>query len=133
MRTREAENDSGYTRQRAIEDGQLIDLTAWATRSGIMAGLAPPIAITATAWRRVVPQRGRSTATADRVERLLRSASSAVFESLPLLGRIPFDVRLGRRRVPLVVAFHESDAAERVATIMIQGKRCAVDAHRERR
>lgn len=112
------DNENDYTRKRAIEDGQLIDLTEWAST---LETERIPIAITDTGWTRLrlVEDDRRLQG---RVHAVLRSARAAVREQLRTLGRVPFSVRSGRKRVPLVITFHESDDdGALVATIMVDG------------
>ena len=107
-----------YTRRDAIEDGQLIDLSRWASSRDLFGGMPVPIATTATAWASLHRRTGLDR-PAVQAAQVLRAAGSAVLESLPLLGRVPFRVRGDGRRARLAIAFHLSDADRLVATIML--------------
>lgn len=113
------DNESNYTRRHAIEDGQLIDLAEWARtlEPGVI-----PIAVTNTGWTRLglVEDDRRLQG---RVHAVLRAARTAVRGQLNTLGRVAFSVRSGRKHVPLVITFHESDDdGQLVATIMVDNQ-----------
>ena len=113
---------SVYTRQQAIEDGVLVDVTDWASSGpdGMLGGFRVPVAMTHAlwdyvdvdahdhaSWRRVARQRGESTR--GRAHDVLWMARVAAGRS-PDSDRVRFDVlmtmegrrgRLVRRRLVL--------------------------------
>lgn len=115
-----ATRERAYTRQQAIRDGQLIDVTDLAC-AALLDAPGISVALTSSVWERVHARSDRALTHADRerVLRILRGARAAVVSHLHVLGRTPFTVRVGRRTALLVVEFHESDEGQVVATIML--------------
>lgn len=109
---------TNYTRRQAIEDGQLVDVTDLARE--VLCDVTIPIAMTDTVLKIVSPHGTRKATVERRTRELLHAAKTAVVSRLPGLGRIPFEVRLGRRIVNLVIELHEADEGGLVGTIMVE-------------
>jgi len=107
---------TNYTRRQAIEGGQLVDVTDLARE--VLRDDAIPVAMTDAALKVVSPHGTREATVERRTRELLHAASAAVVSRLPDLGRSPFEIKLGRHTVSLVIEFHEADEGGLVGTIM---------------
>jgi hypothetical protein len=101
----DAEVISVYTRAQAIEDGELIDMTEWASADkGFHGGFTCPVAMTRALWSVVqVEGTNRSGDTRGRAHDVLWMASLALRRALRAeQDRARFSVKLGRSRVYLL-------------------------------
>lgn len=101
-----------YTRQQAIEDGVLVDVTEWAGSgpNGMMGGFTVPVAMTAAVWALCQPPRNSIEDVRGRAHDVLWMARLAVHVHLKRAcsdpePHLPFTVRIGRKNYRLIVAF----------------------------
>ena len=98
-----------YTREQAIEDGVLVDVTEWASAStGFIGGFTCPVAITAAVWSLVDidSKKGNRTcqSTRGRAHDVLFMSSLAIRRAFARKDdRSMFIVRLGRKNERLLV------------------------------
>lgn len=98
---------SVYTRQQAIEDGVLVDVTEWAGPGQMQGGFACPVAITRNLWAKVEAPKRSNQDTRGRAHDVLWMAARMAHRHTGGFmdgGRIPFTVKLGGRLIqPLVI------------------------------
>lgn len=112
-----------YTRRQAIDDGVLIDVTAWARETGFTI----PVACTATLWNQhIVPPHGRcdfgqsERGRAHDLLWVLYSVIRANGAREQLLFKVIFlDARGERRLVELKAMCGPGDGGEPVLTVML--------------
>jgi len=122
---------SVYTRAQALADGELVDVTTWASdREGFFGGFRVPVAMTRALWaavaaipprlRGIADVRGRAHDVLWMASLALRRASRAQARGTEFLVVLP---RAGERRmrIQLRVEVGPGDAGETVVTIGLPG------------
>ena len=128
-----------YTREQAIDDGVLVDVTEWASASkGFFGGFTAPVAMTREVWTLVDidSKKGNRTyqSTRGRAHDVLFMASLAVRRTLHKLNQIQgqrdrdlvraiFKVRIGRKNEVLVATLDGDGVTITVATPPVGGWR----------
>lgn len=106
-----------YTRQQAIEDGVLVDVTEWASADkGFIGGFKCPVAMTAAVFALCEPPKGSYEDVRGRAHDVLWMASCAARGGGS--DRL-FKVKIGRRLHTLRMVAGPGDNAELVITIML--------------
>lgn len=107
-----------YTREQAIEDGVLVDVSEWASSREMLGRFRIPVAMTAGVWDLVQPPEHSYEDTRGRVHDVLWLAWVAA-RWHPKADRAVFTVRFGHEDVNLVLHVGPGDQGEPVATIML--------------
>lgn len=112
-----------YSRQQAIEDGVLVDLTEWAGPQGMMGGFTVPVAVTASIWNEIedIPDslpwqdtRGR----AHDVLYMARIAAARAKDTDRTLFQVLLDTTEGAAEKTYLLVIGPGDEGEPVVTIM---------------
>lgn len=102
-----------YTREQALEDGVLVNLTPWAR----LVGFKIPVACTSELWHTLIEAPDHETSHAQAVALLMRVRTEA--EQGPDTDRIDFTQERNGETIGAYALCHGGDHAEPVITIMM--------------
>jgi hypothetical protein len=106
---------SAYTREDALRDGELVDVSQMAREAGIVY----PTAVTRSVWGYIHPEGRKDVDWKGRLWDVLFMFKMYAKASRPGSNRIRFKVKLGRRTPVLVAHVGGGDRGEPVITIML--------------